>query len=168
MIRYDLKTGVPMQGIVIIDDAADFQLVYEPLMDPLIQQFLDLRSLLPPPLDHSPAFPAWFANSPTLRSLRQQLPFAPNLSKPEYIPTKALQFMEVLRDKFPQHRLLMSDFDALPDAVDGHTAPVVQTRWKNVSVPVSTFMVRQGFFDIFFPTSESCAFLLETKVGPMS
>lgn len=155
MIRYDLATGEPLQAVVIIDDAGDFHLVYESVTDPLIQQFLSLRELLPAPLNHSPAFPFWLAASPLLRTLRQQLPFAPNLSKPEYIPTKSLQFMEVLRDKFPQHRLLMSDFDALPDAVEGYTAPVVQTRWQRTSVPVSTFMVRQGFFDIFFPTGAS-------------
>jgi hypothetical protein len=158
MIRFDLQTGKPVQGIVIIDDAGHFQLVYEPVTDPLIQKFLDLRALLPAPLNHSPAFPSWFAASPTLRALRLQLPFAPNLSKPEYLPTKSLLFMEALREKFPQHRLLMSDFDALPEAIEGYTAPVVQTRWKNTSIPVSTFMVRQGFFDIFFPTGALRAF----------
>lgn len=58
------------------------------------------------------------------------MPFAPNLTKPEFIPTRQLQLLEVLRDKFPNHRVLMSDFDTLPDTVHGVNAPVVQTRYQ--------------------------------------
>lgn len=32
-------------------------------------------------------------------------------------------------------------------------APVVQTRYQNTTVPCSTLFVRQGYFDIFFPTN---------------
>lgn len=38
--------------------------------------------------------------------------------------------LDVLREKFPGHRLLMADFSSLPDAVKGGTAPVVQTRYE--------------------------------------
>jgi hypothetical protein len=46
----------------------------------------------------------------------------------------------------------MSDFSQLPDAVPGRNGPVVQTRYGNTMVPCGTFLVKQGFFDIFFPT----------------
>jgi hypothetical protein len=46
----------------------------------------------------------------------------------------------------------MADFHELPDSIRGHNAPVVQTSHKGEMIPVGTYMVRQGFFDIFFPT----------------
>ena len=46
----------------------------------------------------------------------------------------------------------MSDFDELPDTVPGRLAPVVQTRYEGQSVTCSTYLVSQGWFDIFFPT----------------
>lgn len=95
--------------------------------------------------------------NPILRVARSSLPFAPNLTKPEWIPTKAMVMMEVLRDYFPRHRLLMSDFSELPDAIDGYGAPVVQTRHKGDMIAVTTFMVKHGHFDIFFPTSASAS-----------
>jgi len=75
-----------------------------------------------------------------------------NLSKPEFIPTKLVQFFDVLRKMFPEHRLVTADFHSLPDAVEGVNAPVVQTRYQRVTVPVSTIYVHQGYFDILFPT----------------
>lgn len=59
----------------------------------------------------------------------------------------------MLRDKFPRHRLLLSDFSSLPDTIPGYNAPVVQTRVNNVMVPCETYLVHQGYFDIFFPTN---------------
>lgn len=84
------------------------------------------------------------------------MPFAPNLSAPDFLPTKAVLFAEKLREKLPGHRLLMADFDELPDAVEGRNGPVVQTRYGNSMIPCETFLVKQGYFDIFFPTSKSC------------
>ncbi|KZT67369.1 DUF185-domain-containing protein [Daedalea quercina L-15889] len=87
MIRYDLRTLEPYQGLVTIDAHGDF--------------------------------------STLLRTLRRH---------------------------FPRHRLLLSDFASLPDTVPGANAPVVQTRYRNTTVPCTTFLVKQGYFDIFFPT----------------
>ncbi|KXN90688.1 hypothetical protein AN958_03973 [Leucoagaricus sp. SymC.cos] len=61
--------------------------------------------------------------------------------------------------KFPKknlgrhHRLLLSNLSSLTDTIPGVNAPVVQTRFRNTTVPCSTLMVRQGYFDIFFPTN---------------
>ncbi len=86
-----------------------------------------------------------------------------------------MQFFDILRDYFPAHRLVVSDFSSLPEAIEGINAPVVQTRYqrRNVTVrtpfvgPPSPFpllstptyrfvyrqkQVHQGYFDIFFPT----------------
>ena len=90
--------------------------------------------------------------STTIRNIFASLPFAPNLSVPEYIPTRLLNFLRTLRTSFPRHRLLLSDFSSLPNSIPGINAPVVQTRYRNTTVPCSTLLVKQGHFDIFFPT----------------
>lgn len=145
-IRYSTQTREPYQGVVAIDEWGDFYQLYEPITDPLISAFLSQRSALG---YVSPALPS---ASPFLRRLRASLPFAPNLSKSEFIPTRLLELLHILRNKFPRHRLLLSDFSSLPDTIPGYYAPVVQTRIRDVMVPCQTFLVKQGFFDIFFPT----------------
>ncbi|KAI5124281.1 hypothetical protein M0805_005128 [Coniferiporia weirii] len=149
MIRYDVKTLEPYQTFVSIDEAGDFFTHYTRVTDPLISSFLDMRRALqlPPPL------PAIMRSSGRFRRLYAHLPFAPNLSKPEYIPTRLISLLTTLRTYFPLHRLILSDFSTLPDSVPGYNAPVVQTRYKNTMVPCSSLFVRQGYFDIFFPTN---------------
>ena len=78
-------------------------------------------------------------NTPrSIRKLQGLLPGSSNLTKPEYIPTKAMMFFDVLRERFPAHRLVMSDFHSLPDSVPGINAPVVQTRFQRETVAVTT------------------------------
>ncbi|KAK5827444.1 S-adenosyl-L-methionine-dependent methyltransferase [Linnemannia elongata] len=72
---------------------------------------------------------------------------------PEFIPTKLLLLLETLKTHFPKHRLVLSDFYTLPEAIPGTDAPVVQTRYSGTMVPCSTYMVMPGMFDIFFPTN---------------
>jgi hypothetical protein len=74
------------------------------------------------------------------------------MTEREFIPTRLLEFLIILHDKFPRHRLLLSDFSSLPDTIPGYNAPVVQTRVGDVMVPCETYLVHQGYFDIFFPT----------------
>ena len=149
MIRYDYQNLEPYQGLVSIDEQGDFYLSYTKVTDTLISSFLDARRHL----RHPPPISRILQASSTLRSIYTRLPFAPNLSPPEYIPTRMLSLLHTLRIHFPQHRLLLSDFCSLPDAIPGVNAPVVQTRFRNTTVPCSTFLVRQGYFDIFFPTN---------------
>lgn len=150
-LRYDPKTGQPMQGSILIDEKGAFYEFFEPKLDDLVSRFLRIRraaSRHQPPRTpiSSPYYPSW------LRRLRHELPFAPNLSKPEYIPTRLLQFFDILSTYFPRHRLLLSDFTSLPTIVPGQNAPIVQTRYKRKNALVRTPFVHQGFFDIFFPT----------------
>jgi len=148
IVRYELRTLEPYQGLITIDEYGDFATYYTRVTDPLISAFLKLRRQLfqPPPL------PRLLKASSTLRHIYTSLPFAPNLSAPEYIPTRLLTLIRTLRNHFPRHRLLISDFSSLPDTIPGVNAPVVQTRYQNTTVPCTTLLVRQGFFDILFPT----------------
>lgn len=148
VIRYDYETGQPLQGSVLIDENGDFFEFYDRKLDPLAARYLRVRHAacghsFPHPLYRTPAL---------LRKLYQSLPFSLNLSTPEYIPTRLLQFFDMLHRYFPAHRLVTSDFHSLPDAIEGVNAPVVQTRYKRRTVPVSTPLVHQGYFDILFPT----------------
>ncbi|GAA5871839.1 hypothetical protein JCM16303_000894 [Sporobolomyces ruberrimus] len=154
VIRYTTDTHEPVQCTISIDASGDYNELYSPVEDPLINRYLSLRSQLPSTSSsrESRALNPLLASSSLLRKVYSAMPFAPNLTKPEFIPTRQLQLLEVLRDKFPNHRVLMSDFDKLPDAVAGVNAPVVQTRYQGETVPCTTYLVQPGFFDIFFPT----------------
>lgn len=148
-LRYDPYTTQPLQGSVLIDDQGEFYEYYSPTIDPLVSSYLDLRNRVARAPFRTPlTFP------PTLiRRFLHTLPFAANLTIPEYIPTRLMQFFQILSTHFPHHRLILSDFTALPDAVSGISAPVVQTRYQRRTIPVTTPFVHQGYFDIFFPTN---------------
>ncbi|KAK7056279.1 hypothetical protein VNI00_002832 [Paramarasmius palmivorus] len=148
VIRYNLDTLEPYQGLVTVDKNGEFDMIYTPIDDPLIASFLQLRTRLKHPLPISPVF----QKAPFLRKLYRNLPFAANLSGEEYIPTRLLSLIRTLRDRFPRHRLLLSDFSSLKDTVPGVSAPVVQTRVRGTTIPCETLLVHQGSFDIFFPT----------------
>jgi hypothetical protein len=152
VVRYDLRTLEPYQGVVTIDSEGDFDMLYTPVSDPLIAEFLELRHRL----NHPIPINRLLRSSSTLRNMYLSMPFAPNLSAQEFIPTRLLSLLQTLRYYFPRHRLLLSDFSSLPDTVPGINGPVVQTRFRNTTVPCSTFLVRQGYFDIFFPTNFEC------------
>ncbi|KAJ2080293.1 hypothetical protein H4R24_003168 [Coemansia sp. RSA 988] len=149
VIRYNYDTGEPYQGTVRVYDDGEFEELFEHISDPLIRDYLQIRSSLSEPAYRSPALP-----SALYRRIRAQLPLAPNLTKAEFIPTHAFLLMRVLGTFFPLHRLVLSDFyrlpDTIPNAVD---SPVVQTRFRGNMVPCETYLVQPGWFDIFFPTN---------------
>lgn len=148
VIRYDIETLEPYQGVFTIDEQGDFEMYYSKVSDPLINSFFELRDKL----SHSPPISKLFRKSKLLRKAYSNLPFAANMTKEEYIPTRLLSLLRTLRNHFPRHRLLLSDFSYLPDTVPGINAPVVQTRYQNEMVPCTTLLVKHGAFDIFFPT----------------
>lgn len=147
MIRYDYRTLEPHQALITVDAKGDYGIYYTRVTDPLIASFLNLRRRL----GHPPPLPS-ILKSPSVRSIYNHLPFAPNLSTPEYVPTRLLSLLRTLRTHFPRHRLLLSDFSSLPDAIPGVNAPVVQARVRGTAVACSTLFVQPGLFDIFFPT----------------
>ncbi|KAH7321269.1 S-adenosyl-L-methionine-dependent methyltransferase [Stachybotrys elegans] len=146
-IRYDVATEEPLQGHVLIDGDGDFYEFYVRELDPVAARFFRVRHAAT-----GGRYPKPYPTNPILRHLSTKMPFAANLSDAEYIPTRLMQFFDVLEKYFPGHRLLTSDFDALPQAVKGLNAPVVQTRYQRRMVPVTTPLVHQGYFDILFPT----------------
>ncbi|KAI5467287.1 S-adenosyl-L-methionine-dependent methyltransferase [Mariannaea sp. PMI_226] len=146
-IRYDVTTEEPLQGHVLVDGDGDFYEFYVRELDPIAARFFRVR--------HAATggnYPKPYPSNAMLRYLSTKMPFAANLSDPEFIPTRLMQFFDVLEKYFPGHRLVTSDFDWLPQAVKGLNAPVVQTRYHRRMVPVTTPLVHQGYFDILFPT----------------
>ena len=133
IIRYHPTTDQPLQGTVLIDKDGEFYEFYSPNIDPIASRFLHLRETACDgrlPKTHP-------LNTGRIRKyIRNALPFAPNLTLPEYIPTRLMQFFEVLHQYFPQHRLLTSDFHYLPDTIPGCNAPVVQTRYQRNTIAV--------------------------------
>ncbi|KAJ1547167.1 hypothetical protein HK096_004109, partial [Nowakowskiella sp. JEL0078] len=144
LVRYDSFTKEPRQGIVLTNEVYDFSEAYEPLSDPLITKFLELRSQI--------GYKSPLATHTLASRIRNMLPFGTNLTKAEFLPTMFLKLFEQLNTHFPKHRLILSDFYKLPDSVDGINAPVVQTRFQGSMIACSTYLVQPGWFDIFFPT----------------
>jgi hypothetical protein len=135
-IRYDLETEEPMQGHVLIDEFGDFYEFYSRELDPVAARFFRARNAAT-----GGRHPKPYPKNRTLRYLKTKMPFAPNLSDAEFIPTRLMEFFDVLEKYFPGHRLITSDFHSLPEAIKGLNAPVVQTRFKRKMVPVSTPLV---------------------------
>lgn len=148
-LRYDPDNSTPLQGSVLIDESGEMFDFYERTLDPLVTRYLKIRDTVA----RAP-FTTPVSGPKILRTLRHSLPLAPNLTIPEYLPTRLMQFFDILSTYFPAHRLIVADFNAFPssDTVSGLNAPVVQTRYERRNVQVSTPFVHQGYFDIFFPT----------------
>jgi hypothetical protein len=148
VIRYDPFTDEPLQGQVLIDNDGDFFEFYTKQIDPVASRFLRVRDVA----SRDRSYPHPLQNPRWMRQLRHRMPLSPNLTLPEYIPTRLMHFFHILSRHFPAHRLITSDFHSLPNAVPGFNAPVVQTRYQRKTVPVGTPLVQQGYFDILFPT----------------
>lgn len=84
----------------------------------------------------------------------------------EFIPTDSFKLLKNLTRTFPRHSVLFSDFDELPDTVKGHNGPVVQTRFRGVTVPCSSVLLERGLFDIFFPTNFTRLAQIHQKLRP--
>ncbi len=137
VIRYDPLSGTPFQGIVVVDEIGNYHEFFTPYIDQVALEYLKLRDLVCILPKRHP-----LERSMLTRRVLQVLQFAPNLTIPEFIPTGLFRFFGVLRDYFPNHRILASDFSYLPDSIQGVNAPVVQTRYKTEMVACSTYMVR--------------------------
>lgn len=132
-IRYNPLTEESLQGTVLIDNSGDFYEFYTPSIDPVASRFLRVRdAACLQPFGHP------LRSRRMLRNIKFKLPFAPNLTLPEYIPTRLMQFFDILHKYFPLHHILASDFHSLPDTIRGYNAPVVQTRYRRRVVPVTT------------------------------
>lgn len=135
-IRYDPFTEEPLQGTVLIDSAGEFYEFYTRDIDPVATRFLKVRNISANrPFDHP------LESSALVRKIKFRLPLAANLTVPEYIPTRLMEFFDILRDYFPRHQLLTGDFHFLPGTIQGIGSPAVQTRYQRRVVPVTTLLV---------------------------
>ncbi|KTW30702.1 hypothetical protein T552_00414 [Pneumocystis carinii B80] len=148
LIRYNPITQQAYQALAVIDEIGDIHEFYSPILDPLIMRYLLLKNRIAQTHKNRYNKISYF-----IKRLKTYLPFSENLIDPEFIPTKQLLLFDILRDYFPEHKLIISDFFSLPDSIQGLNAPIVQTRFSGMTVPCSTYLVKQGYFDIMFPTN---------------
>ncbi|KAA1138961.1 hypothetical protein PGTUg99_031531 [Puccinia graminis f. sp. tritici] len=152
VIRRDRVTGTPLQSIVITDQLGDFHERFIPITtqnNPNLLKYLDIFDQQQTKTTQLSLFfeKLW----------AKYLPFRSNLTQHQFIPTNYLILLQSIFNFFPNHRLILSDFSHLPNTLNDPRsnrfgAPVVQTRYNGVTVPTSTFLVKPGMFDIFFPT----------------
>lgn len=154
VVRYDSATQEPQQALVYIDTDGELYELWTAALDPCVRQYLAVRAAARSNSSRSPPRQNSSYQVPSLRRRAQAWLAGESrlYTTKEYVPTRLMDFFSVLAAHFPAHRLLLSDFHYLPEACPGINAPVVQTRYKRRTVPVSTPLVGQGFFDIFFPT----------------
>lgn len=174
LIRYDNTTGLPHQGYTVIDENNDFYEFFTPELNYYSNTFLSLRengqypilknsntlkgklstmkSIIPFLTNKDDIHPLYHSSS-KLKWKNSLLPFKDDLTPGEFIPTRLLQFFQILKHRFPNHSLICSDFNSLPKSMKGyHNSPVVQTVIQDRMIDVSTYMCYQGYFDIMFPT----------------
>ncbi|CDK28239.1 unnamed protein product [Kuraishia capsulata CBS 1993] len=157
VVKYDINTQQPHQGYVLIDQNGDMREYFSPRLDGWTEAFLTLREEGRYPVLHAPGPRLWGQHPLEKPVFYNQMknslnPLRAELSDSEYIPSRLLQFFLILKEKFPEHRLLASDFHSLPDSSPGYMSPVVQTMLNDRMVTTDSYMVLQGYFDIMFPT----------------
>ncbi|KAI7941572.1 hypothetical protein MJO29_013646 [Puccinia striiformis f. sp. tritici] len=147
VIRYDRVTRTPLQSIVITDHNGDFHERFIPITlhnNPTLLKYLSIFN------NHLPYSKI---RSKIQEILATYIPFRSNLTPPEFVPTNYMNLLTTIFNCFPNHKIILSDFNSLPNSLPGSKgAPVVQTRYNGLTVPASTFLVKPGLFDIFFPT----------------
>lgn len=186
LIRYDISSGEPYEGRVLIDEHGDFYEFFDSDLSYYTDLYLRLREngrfsklaqlrSIQGKLDKFKSTIPFLTNKDSIHPLLHSqtklrwknniLPFKDNMSPGEFVPTRLLQFFHILRYKFPRHSLIASDFYYLPNTIPGYyNAPVVQTILQNKMVDITTYMSLQGYFDIMFPTDFEIASELYTQV----
>ncbi|RLV90710.1 hypothetical protein JA1_004396 [Spathaspora sp. JA1] len=179
LIAYDNISGEPYEGKVLIDQHGDFYQFFTKELSYYSNMYLTLRenssySMLKQQgkiLDKVKAMVKPDKVHPLLHSSKQLeykhmfFPFKDNLTPGEFIPTRLIEFFQILNHKFPQHSLITSDFNQLPKTIPGaFNSPVVQTVLQDKMIDVSTYMCHQGYFDIMFATDFDLASELYKKL----
>lgn len=186
LVRYDATTGEPYEGYVVVDEEGDFYEFFTPELSYYTNAFLHLRengrfpvlsqtesmsgrlkklATTVPFLTNKDSIHPLFHSQTALALKNKFAPFKDNLTPGEFVPSRLLQFFQILKHRFPKHSLVSSDFSSLPNTIKGYyNAPVVQTVIQDKMVDVSTYMCHQGYFDIMFPTDFAIASDMYTKV----
>lgn len=167
LIKFRNEDGALLEAIVHIDPMARYGSIpgkywreFREASDPLIREYVEMGDFL-----------GWkwasLKGRPLLRALERFSPIEYiNPWSLEFIPTDSYRLLKNLVKCFPKHQALFSDFDVLPDTVKGHNGPVVQTRFRGVTVPCSSVLLERGLFDIFFPTNFGRLAQIHEKLRP--
>lgn len=173
LIRYDNTTGEPHQGYVLVDENNDFYEFFTPELSYYSNIFLNLRensdsavlknssnwigklnamkSVLPF-VNKDKIHPLYHSTS-KLKWKNRFFPFKDDLTPGEFIPTRLVEFFHILKHRFPNHSLIVSDFHELANTIPGYyNGPVVQTIIEDKMIDITTYMSHQGYFDIMFAT----------------
>jgi hypothetical protein len=118
---------------------------YMPVSDSLICEYLSIAEKIRTPLE---------AGIMKLKNLLLKGVAKTQPLNHVFIPTMAFSFIKLLERYVPHHRLILADFDFLPDTMPGKNAPLVQGKEQaNSSNVFQTYCsVEKGSCDIFFPT----------------
>lgn len=156
-IKFEPNSTIPLQGLVLTNENARYsmsELVYveefEPVSDYWIKHTLSLMNQLD---YHHPSTDSYSFNKFYYYLLSRINLELKNPYESEFIPTMIVKFLYNIKNHFPNHQLIISDFDYLPDTIPGHCSPVVQARISNTTIPCSNYLLKRGLFDIFFPIS---------------
>ncbi|KAH3675791.1 hypothetical protein WICPIJ_009244 [Wickerhamomyces pijperi] len=174
VLKYDLTTMEPYQGYVVIDGKGDFKQFWNPDLSHEAKLFLSIMSEYKQDyaLDH-PLNNINFKYK--LSTLNKFTPFMNNLTNGEYIPTDLIKMFLNLKHYFPNHQLLLADFTELPNLKlnPDFNSPIVQHFQPPISsdpnsshkvISSSTYLVKQGHFDILFGTDFQQALQLYTRI----
>ncbi|KAI9485959.1 MAG: S-adenosyl-L-methionine-dependent methyltransferase [Benjaminiella poitrasii] len=156
VIRYNLSESKPHQGLICVDEKRNYTEIFEPVgKDDVISRYLSLRKKARAKYVHpfTSRSLLWHKIQNYLNPSSSFVSNYVNYTYPEFIPTKLFQFFEILNAYFPGHRLVLTDYASLPNTIDGINAPLVQTVYKGLMVPCSTYLLPPGWYDVLFPTN---------------
>ena len=87
-------------------------------------------------------------------------------SKDVFLPTSLLQLLRRIKQNIPKSHLVISDFDKLISPVSGINAPIVSKKGfkSEEKQDYSSYLVKRGEADIFFPVDFSMLELMHDEV----
>lgn len=87
-------------------------------------------------------------------------------SKDVFLPTSLLQLLKRIKQNIPKSHLVVSDFDKLISPVSGINAPIVSKKGfkSEEKQDYSSYLVKRGEADIFFPVDFSMLQLMHDEV----
>ena len=162
-----VKTGNWMQARVKHEqegkDRAEF---YEPITDEEIKRVLDKV------IEIRKSLPFWTHLSDAVKRMikKREVNSTADLTRNQtiYLPTGCSFALQNLREFIPGHRLVLADFDTLPDAkMDGLNSPVIASQGVGGKTYDRNSYLEGvvGSSDIFFPTCFDTLKLLDENKG---
>ncbi|KAK3232781.1 hypothetical protein CYMTET_56888 [Cymbomonas tetramitiformis] len=123
----------------------------QPLQDPLILRCMEALGY------HADTRTSWMS---------KQLNRAMGTTSFQFVPTRCLAVLETLHLARPNHKLVLADFDYLPDVViPGHMAPLVASVSEGSTKDHGTYLLPRGTADIFYPTDFEALQKLNAKAA---